>query len=192
MKSLRLLLLIATLACTAPLAQASTVYLYVGNDFQSANNDAGTWASTSQYITGWFMADAPLPVSSLLSLTPAEWSLSDGPHTLDQSSPNVDSFALTIFTDPNGNFMYWAFLAREIGSGPDGTIGMTLATTDFFSQVYDLSTGTFPGGVSMALNANAPGTWSASTPIPEPGTLALSAAGGLLVLACCWKRRRRI
>jgi hypothetical protein len=182
----------ATLVCAAPLAQASTLYLYVGNDFQSANNDAGAWASTSQYITGWFMADAPLSANSLLYLTPAEWSLSDGLHTLDQSSPNVDSFALTIFTGANGNFMDWAFLAREFGSGPDGTIGMTLSTTDFSGQVYDLSTGTFPGGVSMALNANAPGTWSASTPIPEPGTLALSAAGGLLVLACCRKRRRRI
>jgi hypothetical protein len=69
---------------------------------------------------------------------------------------------------------------------------MTLSTTDFYGQAYDLSTGTFLGGVSMALNGNAPGTWSASTPIPEPGTLALSAAGGLLVLACCRKRRRRI
>ncbi|MDR3719021.1 MAG: PEP-CTERM sorting domain-containing protein [Bryobacteraceae bacterium] len=181
----------ATLACAAPLAQASTIYLYVGNDFQSADNRAGAWASTDQYITGWFMADAPLPASSLLYLTPAEWSLSDGLHTLDQSS-DASSLALTILTDANGNFMDWSFLAGESGSGPDGTTGMTLSTTDFFGQMQDLSAGFFPGGASTALNANAPGTWSASTPIPEPGTVALSAAGGLLVLAIYRKRRRRI
>ena len=191
MRLLRLVLLMATLGCAVPLAQASTIYLYVGNDFQYADNSAGAWASTSQYITAWFTVPTPLPANSLLSITPLDWSLSDGLHTLDQSTPDLDSFVLTIFTDENANFAYWSFLASEFGSGPDGAIGMTLATTEFPNMVQDLSAGVFPGGVSTALNLNAPGAWS-STTIPEPGTIALSAAGGFLLLACFWKRRRLV
>jgi hypothetical protein len=191
MKSLRPLLLVATLVCAARLAQASTIYLYVGNEFQFADNTAGEWASTSQYITGWFSVGAPLPANSYVSFVPMEWSLSDGLHTLDQSTPNVNTFVLSIFTNGSGGFLYWSFVATESGLGPDGTLGMTLATTDFFTSLQDLSVGVFPGGVSTAGNAYSPGTWSSSTAIPEPGTMALGAAGGLMLLACCWKRRRR-
>jgi len=189
MRSLRLLLLLGTLAFAARLAPASTVYFYVGNDFQYADNSAGAWASTSEYITGWFTVAAPLPANSLLNLTPLDWSLSDGLHTLDPSTLNVDSFALTIFTDANADFSNWSFLAAETGSGVDGTSGMTLATIAFPGMVQDLSSGVFADGASTAFNLNSPGVWS-STTIPEPGTLALAASGAILLLAGLRKRRR--
>lgn len=188
MRRSRLLLLSATLALTLPLAQASTVYLYVGNDFQNVDNTAGAWASASDYISGWFTLAAPLPANSLLNLTPLDWSLSDGVHTLDQSTPNLDTFVLSIETGANANFLSWSFLASAPIAGPDGSIRTTLDTTNGL----DLSSGYFSsGGVSTSMNMGNPGVWSSSTTIPEPGSIALTAVGGLVLIGGLWRRRRR-
>ena len=188
MRPVRLLQLLATALLALPLAQAATIYWYAGNDFQTVDNGGGAWATDSQSITAWFQVDSLLAPSSLFNLTPVDWSLSDGVHSLLAATPDLDTFALTIFTDSSGNFSFWSFLASAAGSGFSEPLRVTLST----SSGQDLSAGFFTSGVSTAMNQGLPGTWATTTvsTAPEPSSFAFAAVGGILMLATGVRRRR--
>lgn len=176
----------ATLALIAgslvPSAMAGTLY-YQGNPLTLQGTLESNVPNSAAITATVTLASDLGPNLALFAAIPTVigFSISDGTNTLTEAN----SFFNAIFfgTDSNGNITEWFM---SVYGSPNW-----LAT---FNPTRVYSTGTenvtvndssFNGPIKYNLN---PGTWSTSSPVPEPGTLTLLAGASL---AAVLVRRRR-
>jgi hypothetical protein len=160
------------LVAFASSADATVMYEYTGNPFTFVLSPY----ATSDFVSGSFTVNDPLPASSSVSPIPLSFSFSDGLQTLTDASVTASTFSFS--TDAQGNFTGW-FVQLLNGTS------------------YGIFTGTIAGfldqGTSLdayATNTQARGSWTMSV-IPEPSTLPLVTLG-LLGIASGARLRRAL
>jgi hypothetical protein len=158
-------------------ANATAIIFYTGNDFTSFTRPY----TGNDKVTATLTLASPLgPSLNLASVTPVSFTLSDGRQTITQSTPGIIVEMFVFSTDAFGSPTDWNV---EVGS-PDVIIGT--------KNIQDFSDNGAVTIVKGIVNNN-PGTWApntaATSPIPEPSTISVLAAG-LLSLVFLWRRRR--
>ena len=172
-------------------ARADVTYTYTGNDFTTFSSP--TTYTTSDSVTGSITLTSALAdnISSFINQPAASivsFSFSDGQQTITNANATLSQFDFE--TNSSGDITYWQ-LVVGIGSVFEDSIGTSnapgIAVVDQGVMDYDND---------AADNFNDPGTWttgSASTPVPEPGSLVLLGTG-LAALAAsfrAWGAMRR-
>ena len=188
-------LCLLTVACYSA---ASTTYSYVGlpyNYFQDAPDIAGAF-DDSMKVTGSIELTHPLGPSSILDWSDVlHFSISNGRHTLTDSSPNLhpqDAFGNFIKTDTSGNIVHWHFTAiADVLEGSSLLEILITTESDIFldtSDVIDLSIQAHEYGGHYGRkfdNDFSLGTWSVATlpaPIPSPALLLTFSLGFIGVM----------
>ncbi len=181
MRLFRHMLAAATVLLCPFVALADTTYTYTGQDFTDVSNVFfnPTPYTTSNFIEGSFTVSAPLAADLVAeTLTVKSFSFTDGHQTI--SSP-TDSDVFTISTDSSGSIVVWDVLLqapigfmRTIGTVPNSTSPTVAPPTN--DEATD-------GVDGSGTNVGAPGTWTETSPVPEPSTLALLASGALTLIA---------
>jgi len=168
---------------------ADTVYTFVGSPFTVASAPFTTLDS----VTGSFTVSAPLAPNQVTSVTPSQFSFSDGLYTFNSTSTAPWSYPSTwvlVGTDSSGDITGWLISLTAL----DGK--NQLITDNLFGNLSEgcvtscssdigirQSVGTLEG-----FNTGEPGVWSSTTTdsspsaTPEPSTLLLLGSG-LLGLA---------
>jgi PEP-CTERM motif len=170
-----------------PSAKAGTIYTYTGNAYTTCG---GTYCSGGPYalsvaftttLTGSSLANLPY---TDISATITSFTFSDGSGLTLHSNLQF----LDISTNASGKISTWLI-------GACGTTCDTQMQTNWHSPVgfnpgadFSETTANFAGNYGIVL-AN-PGTWVASSTIPEPSTFVLLAIG-LLVFGTVRARRAR-
>jgi len=191
----RVLVIPAAFILTMPLM--AETYTYKGNDFTTVT---GTGLTTSDSVTGSFTLASPLGVNlngGNVAASALSFSFTDGPDTITNSTPGVDSCncspTIDIWTDGSGNIINW-----DIGLTVGNLGSETILSQDYFAGIF---TGTLirdsgnldNSGNNTASNSGEAGTWTASSSsaAPEPGSIWLLGAGlAALTGAVRWKSRR--
>ena len=171
----------------APTAKAGTIYTYTGNAYTTCG---GTYCTGGPYalsvaftttLTGSSLVNLPY---TDISATITSFSFTDGSGLTIHSNLQF----MDISTNASGNISTWL-------TGACGATCNTQMQTNWNSPVgfnpgadFSETTPNFAGSYGIVL-AN-PGTWVASSSIPEPSTFVLL-AGGLLVLGTVRARRAR-
>ena len=156
----------------APVAHATTTYVYTGNDFASAVSPY----TTSDSVTGFFSIATLGANLSDVTISPTSYSFSDGVQTLTDQISGITGQFEHFTTDSSGNITGWQ-------------IYLLPPTT---SQIFTSSLG---GGEDFGQTSgpvygvvfSAPGTWVTVT--PEPTSVVLMSTG-LLALAFVVRKRR--
>lgn len=189
MKHPRLMLLLAAIALSISVAQASTIYQYKGNPF---DQQQGTYGWLFKEIDISLTFDQQLQPSSVYSYgsglpgaTLLTWQIDDGVLSVGPAAADL-LFQCDLDTDEFGRILFWSVAAQTTD-----TTGALL--TESSNPFYDVA------AVSYTANAEedfagfifmAPGTWSQHTSAPEPGSFAL-VLGALAVGAGLLGRRVR-
>lgn len=201
-KTLRALLSVTSLLLISTVAQAITLYQYVGNNFTTiidSNPPAGSY-DTSMHLSIWFTVDAlPVASSSFGSESILNFSFNDGRTTLTDSDVDIQSGGFELGATGEvinwwldvyvGNWPYFSNLAHVGDQGFalhsynwDGITedlgAIVVCTAWYLSCQTDSRDG--------AYNQYAPGVWTYSV-IPVPAATWLF-GGALSLLA--WLCRR--
>lgn len=191
--------LLATLLLPAIPAAADVTYTYTGDLFTWAStNTPGSGYTTSDRITGSITLASSIPSNSANDQSPLSFSFTDGVQTFTNTTPNLDVFALALWTGSNGLPDFWwieLLLPNGTPNEPDEIYSLdppcacppANPTDDGFLYVL--------GGLDTgAGNTSEPGTWTISdspaATTPEPSTWLL-AATGLASAAAIRKHPRR-
>jgi hypothetical protein len=148
----------------APSSKADSTYTYTGNAF---NEFGGSDACPPQcdLTISFTLATALGPDANEVGAIPLSFALSDGLTTLTEANTTSSSFGF-FSTNGSGDIIGWnidaisPIVSMFGGTAPPGCTGCT---------VIDVS-GT---AASFAAVKDDPGTWSVSTTVPEPSSLAL-------------------
>ncbi len=174
----RITIALACLFLSATGARADTfTYTYTGNDFTSVTDPY----TTSDKLMGTFELSAALPPNLVLfddqSSLVLSFTMSDGVQTLTSAEAFSEHF--TFATDSAGTIVLWDVeVAINVGHAPSI---QTVRFNNFSADVGALTDSL------RASNFDTPGIWtvSATTPVPESGTLNMIFSGllalGLLV-----------
>lgn len=194
---MRLRVFVAAAALVLPLTikAQSTSYTYTGStfDFSTVNasiqNPPGTVASpysTSDSVTGTFTINGPIDnLTNAVFFDNGAFSFTDGVQTLSNTS-GADFFAL-ISTDSMGNITSYNLEASSTTDLSDFIVANSGAVSPSSGGKIDF------GGTDTDVvfaGTNTPGTISAPTATPEPGSLALLGSG-MAGLAFQLRRRMR-
>jgi hypothetical protein len=163
---------------TTAWSSADVIYTYEGALFEDF------WSSSCPpvcRISGYFTLAAPLPPDASVSVTPLDFSFTDGLGTVNAANSTPGPYGATSFwllTDSSGAITGWnngyfsATHAFWSGTAPPGCTGCSVTDEGGGFEV--------PGFVYYARVLDNPGTWThAESAVPEPSTLLLL-AGGLL------------
>jgi hypothetical protein len=190
-------------AVLSPLpAVASTVtYIYTGNGFTSFSGSPGV--NGSNYIQVTLVYNSVLPGGLSYAVETAglqSWSVTDGVHTLSNTTPGTVGIGVNVSTDAQGNIIgEWAVNASKTSiTGTDlQTMGLnTENCSSHCGNVVDQYTFNDsgsgfppipPSSASASATANAAGWTTIGAPTPEPATAWLLLAGPVLFIV----RRRR-
>jgi hypothetical protein len=161
---------------SAPSLFADAAYSYKGNYFDGfVSTIPNNPYTTSDRVTMWFTATAPLPPNgNWSSFTPNSYSFSDGLQTIDSNTVGAVLTHFYLVTDSSGALIQWE-LAVWVPTNYSG-----IATVDVSGLAINDYGIFYPSGAPPDYweggNSNAPGTWGA---VPEPGTLAMVTTGGI-------------
>lgn len=163
---LRYFLGVAIAATALPLAASSVTYTYTGNDFVTVLSPY----TTSDFVSGNFtLASALGDNLALGAITPLTYSFSDGVQTFSSASPPPE-VTFEVGTDGSGNIDSWVI---QLNSGPpsDDIVSTSSGVSDFGELGFS----------ALGENLGNPGTWvmtgGGTSPVPEPGNVALIAMG---------------
>jgi hypothetical protein len=178
---------------------AGTIYTYTGSDFTQITGSGGP--TTSDFITLSFELVAPLPGNlgpwNGAAVGPKlNWTMSDGIDVLSSQNTS-DSIDLSVATDASGNIVNWDI--QGLGAGQV----IYIATFDSppngwgeLDQVAIYGNGPYSAATAVANNATGfsngvplggvPGTWSATSDVPEPAGWTMLAP----TLIAMWFRSR--
>jgi len=158
------LLLGGLTACilTLPLMASPVTYTYTGNDFETAT---GPYTLTD-FVSGFFTLASPLADNLAFgAITPASYSFTDQVQTFSSISPPPD-VTFEVGTDASGDINKW-FIALQNG--------LDVVSTSSISSDF----GETPTSEGLVLGQ--PGGWvmtgGGTSPVPEPGNLALIGIG---------------
>jgi len=161
---------------------ASTIimtYTYTGNDFMAV---AGPY-TTADYISGFFTY-ATLPGDFNGAINPISYSFSDGVETLDNENSFIVLF--DVVTSSTGAITGWYI---DLGLDPDSYLWTwdNPSLSPWAEDGSQLENAPSNGG---GLNDNDPGSWAASSSVPEPSSAVLMPVA-LLAMACVARKRVR-
>ena len=194
------------------LGRADTIYTYTGPTF--AFVDASSGLTTSNFISVSMTFANPIAPSvgvigsvgshatSLVAVTPAQFTMTDGVHTLDNANAQVSIF--DVATDGSGNIAAWSIFASQpdIRSGISGNFDLGTenllrdASASGDPLIVDHSCfepgNTHQCGDTASTDNVHSGTWTISTTsssVPEPSELILFPSG--LIAATLARTRLR-
>jgi hypothetical protein len=184
---LKLLTSMVAMPLLAVSLQASTTYVFTGNDFDLIH---GTPNPTTSDALGMSLTfNSPLAANLGFGLqTPASWSMTDGVDVLTSATPGITFQGFNLSTDGSGNIFNWQIQVN----GPNGTELMASNSSGGSiccspsTAFYDVSLTLDGTGSNFAVNNVTRGSWLVAT-APEPGSF-LFLFGGL---AAVWGIRRR-
>jgi hypothetical protein len=161
-------------------ANASAIIFYTGNDFTMFTPPY----TGADKVTATLTLASPLgPSLNLASVTPVSFTLSDGRQTITQSTPGIIDEMFVFSTDTFGSPRDWNV---EVAS-PD----VIIVAKNITNQIQDFSDNGAVTIINGLVNNNA-GIWApntaATSPVPEPSTISVLAAG---LLSLVFLRRRR-
>lgn len=195
-------------------SQADTIYTYTGPTFTFVDSSSGlttsnfisvsmTFANPIAPMVGVIGSVASNTPTSLVSLTPMQFTMTDGVHTLDNSNAQVS--ILDVATDASGNIAAWSIFASQpdVRSGFSGNFD--LGTDNFIRDPVDPlivdhscfePENTHQCGDTASTVFNGPsGTWTVTTTsssVPEPSTFILVPSGVAAFVALARKKLRRL
>ena len=115
--------LCAAILCCAP-AFATATYNYTGKAFDVFHGATGD--TTANFLTASVTLTNPLASSMALTpVSPLSWSVSDGTHTVTNSTPNLINQAFSFATDASGAITGWVFQAITFTDGLESQSAVT-------------------------------------------------------------------
>jgi len=162
---------------TLPLMASPVTYTYTGNDFETAS---GPYALTD-FVSGFFTLASPLADNLVFgTITPASYSFTDQLQTFSNISP-PPGVTFEVGTDASGDINKWSI---DLQNGLN-----VVSTTSFSSDFGEMASG-------AGSNLGNPGTWvmtgGGTSPVPEPGNLALIGIGLVAIGLVRRKLQQRI
>ena len=195
-------LLVLGLAFAAAM-HASVVETYTGNHFNFFVGP-GFGLDTSNFIVAHITLAAALPANLNQFQDESQvldWSITDGLHTLQASSGTaISNFVFS--TDASGAITSWVFGGDTTTNGiPDSNLQIVSVSGSGFEGFIGTYTNGFDESSRCCNDAgfavNVEGTWTASSTVPEPGSVVLTFVGiasllaGRFRYACGLKPARR-
>jgi hypothetical protein len=188
---------LAAVACLAAtgVAQAVSVYTYTGNPYNVLTGNTANGFTTADQLTLSFSTTSPLlashtyPFAANFGLADLlGWTADDGPHTLGPGSPN-GLLQGTLTTNAAGDIVAWSINVQSYGPpNPSYTFNTcgaapclsSVGVSGMYAGEYNQVNPTLSSGYYAGI-ATTPGTWVTTSPVPEPGSWAMLAAGLLVV-----------
>jgi hypothetical protein len=168
---------VSLMMIAAPNAEASVVYSYTGNPF---NTFVGPVFSGNDAVTGEFTIASALGDNFNGSVSPAQFSFSNGLFSITNFS--LSSSVFDIQTSNTGAIIQWN-IALSVGLQ---SAGASISTSNSGDHSNIISPTTFSSGS----NSGDPGAWSsAATPLPAALPLFATGIGALALLR--WRRKRK-
>lgn len=198
----RAIVLAGAMALLACEANATTIYSYTGNTYNSIIDDCcgvspgvpGSYQLT-QRVTGWFSLESQLaPNLSFASLSgPVDFSFNDGRFSLTAANSVFGSFMVS--TNAAGELTGWMIGATQWGlSGPPG-IRSGISLTNVSGMTFDSVSAYWSDPLVYADNATTSqaGTWKVTTvpAVPEPSTWAMLLLGFAGVGFMAYRRKSK-
>lgn len=188
-------LLLFLLLATIPLATANSAPLYVTTSARFSTTDVASPLVTPNglFVLTFGIDSNPTPLPGTVSTLGFDLPVSNVSYTLNGSAVNAVPTEIRFSTAANGGLFDVTFgsgLSASVFSfqgvqaftgsvnNPVFTIGTYAITSWSFSDLSNFDAQT-PSGLSAAI-----------TPVPEPASITLLAAGGVLVLLGCLARSR--
>jgi hypothetical protein len=154
------------------MASSVYTYTYTGNDFESSpsgpytDSDSVTGSFTLSSALGDNLVDAPF--------TPSSYSFTDGVQTFSSTSSPATEETFEVSTNASGAIVAWSV---SLGTGPPDSDSVSTFTTEDVGMLDE-------GFGGEGFNLGDAGTWAetvssggGTSPVPEPGNVALIGLG---------------
>jgi hypothetical protein len=145
-----------SLAYPASVQAVPTTYQYTGKPFTRVSGPY----TTSDFVTAMITLASPLPPTTATTVTPLDFTISDGVQTITR--PTISSYFFSFETDGAGTITHWVILV----STPHGFINLYFVNSAVVSDRARASRVPHPGFGER----NAHGSWTATVSAPDAGS----------------------
>lgn len=174
---LRILLAAAVAISASTVARADTTYTYTGDNFTTIN---GPLYTTSDSVSGWFTTVSPLGDNLANDMiNPVSFSFSDGVQKITNLSFNPTFTFFKVSTDSSGDLTNWKIEVVPLNNESSSiyTVNWLLPTYNAVDGAYYVEASDYVDSAFTSLDSV--GTWTTTTPTPEPAGLILVGTGFL-------------